>query len=69
MKAIKLKDDISSIKRKRCIGCGNCAAKCPSEAISMNKRERQFTPFPSMDVLFDKVMQRKIRLKEQSIKK
>ena len=68
MKAIKLKDDISSIKRKRCIGCGNCAAKCPSEAISMNKRERQFTPFPSMDVLFDKVMQRKIRLKEQSIK-
>ncbi|NVM34998.1 MAG: 4Fe-4S binding protein [Candidatus Lokiarchaeota archaeon] len=69
MKAIKLKDDISSIKRKRCIGCGNCAAKCPSEAISMNKRERQFTPFPSMDVLFDKVMQRKIRLKEHSIKK
>lgn len=69
MKAIKLKDDISSIIRKRCIGCGNCAAKCPSEAISMKKRERQFTPFPSMDVLFDKVMQRKIRLKEQSIKK
>ncbi|MFW9998583.1 MAG: 4Fe-4S binding protein [Candidatus Hodarchaeota archaeon] len=69
MKAIKLKDEISSIKRKRCIGCGNCVAKCPSEAIQMKKRERQFTPFPSMDELFDKIMQRKIRLKEQSIKK
>jgi ferredoxin len=69
MKAIKLKDDISSIKRKRCIGCGNCAAKCPSEAIRMLKRERQFTPFPSMDELFDKIMQRKINLKEKSIKR
>ncbi|UCC18472.1 MAG: 4Fe-4S binding protein [Promethearchaeota archaeon] len=69
MKAIKLKDEISLIKRKRCIGCGNCAAKCPSEAIQMKKRERQFTPFPSMDVLFDKIMQRKIRLEEQSNKK
>ncbi|MFW9902490.1 MAG: 4Fe-4S binding protein [Candidatus Thorarchaeota archaeon] len=69
MKAIKLKDDLSSIKKKRCIGCGNCAAKCPSEAIRMIKRDRQFTPYPSMDTLFDKVMERKIRLKEHSIKK
>ena len=69
MKALKLKNDISKIRRKRCIGCGNCAAKCPSEAISMLKRDRQFTPFPSMDALFDKIMERKIRLKEKSINK
>ena len=69
MKAIKLKDDLSLIKQKRCIGCGNCVVKCPSEAIRMHKRERQFTPFPSMDVLYEKIMQRKNRLKEQSIKK
>lgn len=66
MKAIKLKNEISLVKRKRCIGCGNCVAKCPEEAISFNKRERQFTPFPSMDVLYDKIMQRKIRLQEKS---
>lgn len=64
MNAISLKDEVSSIKRKRCIGCGNCVAKCPEEAISLHKRERQFTPFPTMDELFDKVMERKIRLKE-----
>ncbi len=68
MKAIKLKDDLSLIKKKRCIGCGNCAAKCPSEAIRMIKKDRQFTPYPSMDKLFDRVMQRKIRVNEQSNK-
>jgi len=68
MKAISLKDDISLIKKKRCIGCGNCVAKCPSEAINLLKRERQFEPFPSMDYLFDRVMQRKMKLKEKGLK-
>jgi electron transport complex protein RnfB len=60
MEAIKLVDNIAIIKQKRCIGCGNCVAKCPSEAISLKKKERQFVPFPTMDDLFDKIMQRKI---------
>jgi ferredoxin len=64
MKAISLKDDISRIKKKRCIGCGNCVAKCPSEAIMLLKRGRQFEPFPTMDYLFDKILQRKMKLKE-----
>ncbi len=68
MKAISLKDDISLIKRKRCIGCGNCVAKCPEEAISLYKRERQFTPFPTMDYLFDRVMLRKMKLIEKGLK-
>ncbi len=68
MKAIKLKDDLSVIKRRRCIGCGNCVVKCPSEAIRIYKRERQFTPFPSMDALYERIMQRKNRLKEKNIK-
>jgi len=60
MEAITLVDDVAKIKQKRCIGCGNCVAKCPSEAISLKKKERQFVPFPTMDDLFDKIMQRKI---------
>ena len=59
MEAIKLVDNIAKIKIKRCIGCGNCVVRCPSDAISLNKRERQFVPYPSMDDLFDKIMQRK----------
>ena len=50
----------------RCIGCGNCVAKCPSEAINLHKRERQFIPFPTMDALFDKIMERKLALEKQS---
>ncbi len=69
MKAIILDNDISSINHKRCIGCGNCVAKCPSEAIKLHKKEKQFTPFATMDVLFDKIMQRKIRLNEKSMEK
>jgi len=69
MEAITLIDDISSIKRKRCIGCGNCVIKCPSEAIKLHKRERQFIPYPTMDDLFDKVMERKGKLKEKALER
>jgi electron transport complex protein RnfB len=65
MEAIKLVDNVSLIKKKRCIGCGNCVAKCPSEAIKLFKKEKEFIPFPTMDALFDKIMQRKIRLTEK----
>ena len=60
MEAIKLVDEIAKIKQKRCIGCGNCVAKCPSDAIKLHKKDRQFTPFPTMDDLFDKIMERKL---------
>ncbi len=62
MEAIKIDDSIAKIKTNRCIGCGNCVVKCPSEAINLHKREKQFTPFPTMDDLFDKIMERKITL-------
>jgi ferredoxin len=65
MEAITLIDDISSIQQKRCIGCGNCVAKCPSEAIKLYKRERQFIPYPTMDDLYDKIMERKLNLKKK----
>ena len=68
MEAIIMKDDISKIIQKRCIGCGNCVAKCPSSAIELKKREKQFMPFPTMDDLFDKIMQRKKGLGESILK-
>jgi electron transport complex protein RnfB len=66
MEAIKVNDGVAKIKNKRCIGCGNCVAKCPSKAIKLYKRERQFTPFATMDDLFDKIMERKIALEKQN---
>ncbi|GAI72095.1 unnamed protein product, partial [marine sediment metagenome] len=30
MEAITLNDDISSINKERCIGCGNCVYTCSS---------------------------------------
>ncbi|MFX0073808.1 MAG: 4Fe-4S binding protein [Candidatus Hermodarchaeota archaeon] len=68
MNAIKLRDSLAIVEKKRCIGCGNCVAKCPSEAISLHKRERQFIPFPTMDDLFDKIMERKMALEVQNKK-
>ncbi len=66
MDAIKLKGEIAKIRTRRCIGCGNCVAKCPQDAIYLEKRERQFTPFPSMDELYDKVSERKERMKSNT---
>jgi ferredoxin len=66
MNAISLKNELSSIKRRKCIGCGNCVAKCPSEAIQLNKREREFTPYPTMDDLFDRITYRKHKIQENA---
>ncbi|MFX1408704.1 MAG: ATP-binding protein [Promethearchaeota archaeon] len=62
MNAIIIEDNISKVIQKRCIGCGNCVVRCPSSAIELKKREKEFIPLPTMDDLFDKIMQRKIRL-------
>jgi ferredoxin len=68
MAAISLDDYESHIEPVRCIGCGNCVTHCPSEAIKLLKREKQFKPYPSMDILFDKIMERKIKLNQEGSK-
>jgi hypothetical protein len=30
-------------------------AKCPSIAIQLNKKERKFTPYPTLNDLFDRI--------------
>ncbi|MFW9827806.1 MAG: 4Fe-4S binding protein [Candidatus Thorarchaeota archaeon] len=68
MGSISLNDDVLHIEPIRCIGCGNCVIHCSSEAIKLLKREKQFKPYPTMDILFDKIMERKIKLQQQSSK-
>jgi len=55
--AISLTDDKSSIDRKRCIGCGNCVSFCPSDAISLQKKEQEFVPPPTMDDLYNLILE------------
>jgi ferredoxin len=38
MDAIRLEDGILEIDLKRCIGCGNCIASCPSGALVLRKK-------------------------------
>ena len=54
------------IQGNYCIGCGNCVVKCPVEAISLKKRDKQFIPFPTLDDLFDKISERKKRLEQKA---
>jgi electron transport complex protein RnfB len=65
MKAITQLDNVSSIEKIRCIGCGNCIAKCPSEAIMLRKKEKQYIPPQTMEDLYQKILEERIRLKEQ----
>ncbi|MEN6347989.1 MAG: 4Fe-4S binding protein [Syntrophomonas sp.] len=39
VKAIEEKDDIVEVYADKCIGCGLCVSVCPTEALSMRRRE------------------------------
>ena len=63
-KAITLTDEKSSIDVKRCIGCGNCISFCPSDAIRLHKKEQESVPPPTMDDLYNLILEAKIKLKK-----
>jgi electron transport complex protein RnfB len=43
MEAINV-NDVSSINRERCIGCGVCVSKCPSQAIYLKDKAHSIVP-------------------------
>ncbi|MFW9950599.1 MAG: 4Fe-4S binding protein, partial [Candidatus Thorarchaeota archaeon] len=62
VKAIKVEGNIAFVERRRCIGCGNCVAKCSSEAIILKKKEEQYIPPQTMDDLFALILEEKNKL-------
>lgn len=69
MTAITIKDNISSVNRKRCIGCGNCVAFCTSGAMSLKKKDKLWVP-PETEVdLYNKIGERKKVLIEREKKR
>ena len=53
--AIKNVDEKSKVDFDRCIGCGNCVAICPEDAIQLKMKEKREVPVETMDDLYEKM--------------
>lgn len=65
MDAITLDNNISSIELIRCIGCGNCTLECPSDAITLYKKEQQNIPPINVEELIENIWEEKKKAKER----
>ena len=55
-------NEVSNNNNGKCIGCGVCVSKCPSEAIKLrDKKEKIVPPNDSMD-LIAKITRKKLEL-------
>jgi ferredoxin len=61
VKAISQSENRSLIDIKRCIGCGNCISICSSEAISLQKKQNEYIPPPTMDELYNLILDEKMK--------
>ncbi|MFX0019744.1 MAG: 4Fe-4S binding protein [Promethearchaeota archaeon] len=67
MEAIKLVNDFSKVNKNKCIGCGNCVPTCPESAIQLKKKDRELDLVPTMDDLYDKILERKLEIKGKKV--
>jgi ferredoxin len=58
-----MKNDISKVNKRRCIGCGNCVARCPEQAIQLIKKDDLEIPPDNEDELFAKIFAKKREIK------
>jgi len=59
MQARSIAEDVSIVNMDRCIGCGNCVTTCLSNAIQLQKKEKEKVPPKDTNALFQKIMLRK----------
>jgi NAD-dependent dihydropyrimidine dehydrogenase PreA subunit len=55
-------DEVSHIIKERCIGCGVCVSKCPSETIHLRDKKEKILPPEDGADLIAKITQKKIEL-------
>jgi len=63
MDAIKSRKEISKVNIKKCIGCGNCVAVCPEEAITLIKKDKVDEPPENEEQMFEKILEAKMKMK------
>ncbi len=59
MEAITLGDECANINLDRCIGCGICVANCPSEAVTLKKKETVQVPPETFEDLYAQIDKRR----------
>ena len=63
MEAIRTVKEVSKVNWKKCIGCGNCVPTCPEEAIHLKKKDEEVVPYPTMDDMYDGILEKKLQLR------
>jgi Na+-translocating ferredoxin:NAD+ oxidoreductase subunit B len=60
MDAISADDRYATVDLNRCIGCGVCVSKCPTNAIELKKKESKYVPPKDSDAMYKKILMERI---------
>ena len=63
MDAITTQDEKAVVNLDRCIGCGNCVAVCPEDAIQLVKNDKVDEVPKNEDEMFEKILEAKMKMK------
>ena len=68
MEAIRLENEIAFIDPSRCIGCGLCITRCPSNAAKLIKKEKETVPPRTAAMLYMNILKEKFGKKKMIVK-
>ncbi|CAD7846649.1 MAG: hypothetical protein [Olavius algarvensis Delta 4 endosymbiont] len=60
MEAISADDGYSAVDKDRCIGCGVCVSKCPTNSIELKQKESKYVPPKDSEAMYKKILMERI---------